>query len=159
DRRWRASWRSGLLLALLTAFTPVAWLVFLLLALVVLAVARLLLRGQASVFGDRSVWGPPLLTLGVPVVLLAAWWVPALLHGAGAGLLLDAGIPPGPALTGLDLTLGRLPDLGAPAWLGVVLPALAVLALVPARSRVTVLVCWLVGVVAALIAVLLSLVD
>ena len=25
DRRWRAAWRSGLLLALVAAFTPVAW--------------------------------------------------------------------------------------------------------------------------------------
>ena len=26
DRRWRAAWRCGLLLAVVTAFTPVAWL-------------------------------------------------------------------------------------------------------------------------------------
>jgi hypothetical protein len=159
DRRWRAGWRSGLLLALLAAFTPVAWLVCLLLTVTVLVAARLLVRGSAAPFGDRSVWGPPALTLGVPVVLLAAWWVPALLHGAGRGLLLDAGIPPGPALSGLDLALGRLPELGAPSWLGLVLPVLAVLALLPGRTRVPVLVCWVVGVVAAGTALLLSLVS
>ena len=157
DRRWRAGWRSGLLLALVTAFTPVAWLVCLLLAVVVLVAARALVRGGA--FGDRSVWGPPALALGIPVVLLAAWWLPALLHGAGAGLLLDAGVPPDPALSGWQLALGRLPDLGAPWWLGLALPALAVLALVPGRTRVPVLVCWMVGVVAAVVALVLSLVD
>jgi len=157
DRRWRAGWRSGVLLALVAAFTPVAWVVCLVLAVVVLAAARLLLRGSGgALLGDRSVWGPPAVALGVPVVLLAAWWLPALVHGAGGGLLLDAGIPPGPALTGVDLTLGRLPDLGAPWRLGLVLPVLAVLALVPGRTRVPVLVCWVVGVVAALVALALS---
>jgi GT2 family glycosyltransferase len=159
DRRWRAGWRSGLLLALIAAFTPVAWLFCLVLAVAVLLAARLLLRGSGARFGDRSVWGPPALALGVPVVLLAAWWLPALLHGAAGGLLLDAGIPPGPALTGVDLTVGRLPDLGAPWSLGLVLPALAVVALVPARTRVPVLVCWVVGLVAALIALAVSVVD
>jgi hypothetical protein len=156
DRRWRAGWRSGLLLALVAAFTPVAWLVCLLLAVVVLVVARLLVRGGGP-FGDRSVWGPPALALGVPVVLLAAWWLPALLHGGGAGLLLDAGIPPAAAPTGWELAVGRLPDLGAPWWLGLVLPVLAVLALVPARTRVPVLVCWVVGLVGAVVALVLSL--
>lgn len=159
DRRWRAGWRSGLLLALLAAFTPVAWLVCVVLAVVVLVAAWLLLRGHGSVFADRSVWGPPAVALAVPVVLLAAWWLPALLHGAGGGLLLDAGIPPAPASSGWDLALGRLPDLGAPWWLGLVAPVLAVLALVPARTRVPVLVCWVVGLVAALVALVLSLVT
>ena len=159
DRRWRAGWRSGLLLALIAAFTPIAWLLCLLLAAVVLVAARLLLRGADGLLGDRSIWGPPAVALGVPVVLLAAWWLPALLHGAGAGLVLDAGVPPGPALTGADLALGRLPDLGAPWWLGLVLPLLAVVALVPARTRVPVLVCWVVGVVSAFVALALSLVT
>ncbi|MFT4286776.1 glycosyltransferase [Nocardioides sp.] len=153
DRRVRAGWRTGLLLALVTAFTPIAWPAFLLLTVVVLVVAAVLVPG---VLADRSHWLPPLVALLVPVVLLAAWWLPLLLHGGAAGLLLDAGVPPMPALDGAGLALGRLPDLGAPWWLGVVLPALAVVALVPARTRVPVLVCWLVGLVAALTALALS---
>jgi GT2 family glycosyltransferase len=155
DRRWRAGWRSGLLLTLVTSFTPVAWPTCLLLALVVLVAARALLRG-GGVFGDRSTWGPPAVALGVPLVLLAAWWLPALLHGAGGALLLDAGIPPGPAPAGWELAIGRLPDLGAPWWLGIVVPVLAAVALLPGRTRVPVLVCWVVGVVASLVALLLS---
>ncbi|GAA1972362.1 hypothetical protein GCM10009798_36900 [Nocardioides panacihumi] len=158
DRRWRAGWRSGLLLALIVAFTPVAWLFCVVLAGVVLLAARFLVRG-GGMLGDRSVWGPPAVALGVPVVLFAAWWLPALLHGAGHGLLLDAGIPPTPAPSGWGLALGRLPDLGAPWWLGLVLPVLAVVALVPARTRVPVLVCWVVGLVAAAVALVLSLVT
>jgi GT2 family glycosyltransferase len=160
DRRWRAGWRSGLLLALIAAFTPVAWLVCLVLAVLVLVAARLLLRGRAATsLLTRSSWGPPAVALAVPVVLLAAWWLPALVHGAGGALLLDAGIPPAPAPAGWELALGRLPDLGAPWWLGVVLPVLAVVALVPGRTRLPVLVCWVVGVVAAALALLLSLVT
>ncbi|WP_459982400.1 glycosyltransferase family 2 protein [Nocardioides sp. AN3] len=159
DRRWRAGWRTGLLLALMTAFTPVAWLVCVVLSIVVLVTAVLLLRRAGGPFPERSVWGPPVVALAVPVVLLAAWWLPALLHGAGRGLLLDAGIPPTASPSGWDLTLGRLPHLGAPWWLGLVVPLLAVAALVPARTRVPVLVCWVVGAVAALVALLLSAVS
>ncbi len=39
DRRWRAAWRTGLLLALVAAFTPVAWLFGLTLGLIVLVAA------------------------------------------------------------------------------------------------------------------------
>ena len=153
DRRWRAGWRTGALLTLLTAFTPVAWLVCAVLAVVVVVAAQILLPSAAR---DRSAWGPPAVALAVPPVLLAPWWLPALLNGAGPGLLLDAGRLPAPALAGADLLVGRLPDLGAPWWLGLVLPVLAVLALVPARTRVPVLVCWVVGLVAALVALVLS---
>lgn len=153
DRRWRAAWRTGLLLTLITAFTPVAWVVCLLLATVLVAAVVLLTRGSGL---ERSAWAPPLVALAVPVVLLAVWWLPALLTGAGRGLLMDAGAPPLPAVTGWDLALGRLPHLGAPWWLGLVLPLLAVAALVPARTRVPVLACWVVGVVAAVVALALS---
>ncbi len=154
SRRWRAAWRTGLLLALLTAFAPVAWWLFVALGLVVVAASAFVVRGAVR---DRSVWGPPALGLGIPLVLLAPWWLPALWEGAGATTLLDVGRWPTAATDGVDLLLGRLGDLGAPWWLGVVLPVLALLALVPRATRIGVVVCWLVAAVAAAVAVPLAL--
>ncbi len=56
ERRWRAAWRTGLLLSITAAFAPVLWLFAALLGLVVVAAAFALVR---SVGRDRSVWGPP----------------------------------------------------------------------------------------------------
>ncbi len=153
DRRWRAAWRTGLLLALVSCGTPLAWLVAALVGVVVVVLAFTLLPGIGR---DRSAWGPPLAALAVVPVLLAPWWLPALLHGAGEGLLLDAGRWPGPTPDGLELGLGRFHDLGAPWWLGVVLPALALLALVPRRTRIPVLICWVVALLATVLAAVLG---
>ena len=150
DRRWRAAWRTGLLLALVACGTPVAWLVGVLVGLVVVVLAFTLLPGIGR---DRTVWGPPLAALAVPPVLLSPWWLPALLHGAGEGLLLDGGVLPLPAPDGLELGLGRFHDLGAPWWLGLALPLLAALALVPRRTRIPVLICWVVTLLAVVVAV------
>jgi GT2 family glycosyltransferase len=156
DRRWRAAWRSGLLLAVITAFTPVAWVFALLLGVLVVAAAFRLLPGA---MGDRSTWGPPAVAIGIVPVLLAPWWLPALTQGAGSALVLDAGRVPGPAADGLDLLVGRLGDLGAPWWLGLVVPVLAVLALVPRATRIPVMICWMVAAVAAVVALVLSFVQ
>ncbi|MEX0429769.1 glycosyltransferase [Nocardioides sp. DS6] len=156
DRRWRAAWRAGLLLAVVTAFAPSAWLVALVLGVVVLLLAFRVVPGSMR---DRDVWGPPAAALGVPPVLLLPWWLPALVHGAGAALLLDPGRLPAPVADGGDLLLGRLEDahlLGAPWWLGLALPLLAVLALIPVRTRIPVLVCWIAGVVTVVVAMVLS---
>ena len=153
DRRWRAAWRTGLLLALVSCGTPLAWLVAALVGAVVVVLAFTLLPGIGR---DRSAWGPPLVALGVVPVLLGPWWLPALLHGAGSGLLLDGGLLPLPAPDGIELGLGRLHDLGAPWWLGLVVPVLAVLALVPRRTRIPVLICWVVALLAVLAAVALG---
>jgi GT2 family glycosyltransferase len=153
DRRWRAAWRTGLLLALVSCGTPLAWLVAALVGLVVVVLAFTLLPGIGR---DRSAWGPPLVALGVVPVLLAPWWLPALLHGAGDGLLLDGGRWPVPAPEGWELALGRFHDLGAPWWLGVVLPVLALFALVPRRTRIPVLICWVVALLCAVLAALLG---
>ena len=150
DRRWRAAWRTGLLLALVSCGTPVAWLVAALVGVVVVLLAFTLLPGVGR---DRSAWGPPLVALAVVPVLLAPWWLPALLHGAGEGLVLDGGLLPAPTPDGVDLGLGRFHELGAPWWLGIVLPALAALALVPRRTRIPVLICWVVALLAVLAAV------
>ena len=156
DRRWRAAWRTGMLLALIVAFTPVAWVITVVLGVVIMVMTTALFP---SAMKPRSVWGPPVVALAVPVVLLAAWWLPALLHGAGAGLLLDAGRLPAPVVDGPHLLVGRLGDLGAPWWLGLVLPAAALAALIPRRTRIPVLVCWIGGVVAVMVALALGFVT
>jgi GT2 family glycosyltransferase len=156
DRRWRAAWRSALLLALGAAFAPAAWLFATLLGLVVVAAAFAIVPGAMR---DRSVWGPPAATLAAVPALLSPWWVPAILHGAAEGLLLDAGRLPGPAPDALDLVTGRLTDPGAPWWLGAALAVLAVLALVPRFTRIPVLVCWMVALVAAVAAAALGTVS
>ncbi|MBA8802350.1 GT2 family glycosyltransferase [Nocardioides ginsengisegetis] len=153
DRRWRAAWRVSLLLALGTAFAPVIWLAALVLGLVVVAAAFAIVR---SVMADRSVWGPPAASLGVVPVLLSPWWIPAVIHGAGEGLLLEAGRLPSPVVDARDLLTGRMGDLGAPWWWGVVLLVLAVLALLPRVTRIPVIVCWMVAFVTALVAVVLG---
>ena len=154
DRRWRAGWRVGLLLTVLTAFTPAAWpftaLVVLIGLLVGLGVARDAVR-------SRSVWGPPVTAVLVPAVLLLPGVVGVLAHDLGA-VFLEAGRPapqPGP----LDLLAGRLGDPSAPIWLGllVLLPALAALA--RRRARLAVVAAWVLVAVAAVLAALLSRVE
>jgi GT2 family glycosyltransferase len=153
DRRWRAAWRTGLLLTLVSCGTPLAWPVAVLVGVVVVILALTLLPGVRR---DRSTWGPPLVALAVVPVLLAPWWLPALLHGAGEGLLIDGGLLPGPAPDGSELALGRFHDMGAPWWLGAVLPVLALLALFPRRTRIPVLICWVVALLAAVAAAALG---
>ena len=155
DRRWRAAWRSGLMLTVVTAFAPVAWPVALALAAVVLALAAVLVR---SAVASRSVWGPPATALTMVPVLLAPWWLPLLRHGAAEGLLLDTGRLPQPLVDVPGTLTGRLADAGAPWPLGAGLLVLAALALVPRSSRVQVLVCWVLALVVAAAAVALSLV-
>ncbi len=84
---------------------------------------------------DRSVWGPPAVALATVPVLLAPWWLPALMHSAGPGLLLDAGRLPMSEVGFRELAPGRIGDGGAPWWLGVLLVVLALAALVPLRTR------------------------
>lgn len=151
--RRRAGWRTGLLLAVLTAVAPPSWFVTAVLVAVLLGCAIRLVPGEAR---DRSVWGPPVAALLVPLVVLLPWWLPALLEGAAAGTLLDIGRWPTAATSGWDLLAGRLGGLGAPAWLGFVLPVLALLALVPRATRIPVVFCWLVAAITAVVAVPLA---
>jgi hypothetical protein len=156
DRRWRAGWRTGLLLALATAFTPVAYAFALVLAGLVIGAAFWI---SPRAMRDRSVWGPPAATLATPVVLLLPWWLPLLWTGAATGLVLDIGRLPMATVEFADLVTGHLGDAGAPAFLGLALLAVAVLALVPAATRIPVLVCWIVALAAAVVALALGLVT
>lgn len=153
-RRWRAAWRTGFLLALLTAVAPVMWWLCAILGAVVVAASAVVVRGAVR---DRAVWGPPATALAVPLVLLAPWWLPAVWEGAGGALFLDVGRWPTSSTDGLDVLVGRFGELGAPWWLGLVLPVLAVLALIPRPTRIGVVLCWLVAAVASLVAVPLGL--
>ena len=147
DRRWRAAWRSGLLLALVAAFTPVAW--FFATALVV-AIVGVGLAVAPSAVRATTAWGPPATMLAAVPLLLAPWWLPALVHDSARSLLIDTGRLPGPNLGFDELVAGRLPgDLGAPWWLGIAMVVMAVLALIPSRTRIPVLVVWIVALVAA----------
>jgi hypothetical protein len=154
DRRWRAGWRTGLLLALAAAFEPVMWVFALVLAVVVIATAYAVTRALPR---DKSIWGPPAVALGVAPVLLSPWWLPAIVHGAPSLLLMETGRQPYPSLGFTDLLLGRFGSgLGGPWWLGALLVVLAVLALIPRTTRIPVLVAWIVAAVAAVTAALLS---
>ncbi|MBF4161855.1 glycosyltransferase [Nocardioides acrostichi] len=153
ERRWRAAWRTGVLLALVVAGAPPAWPVLLVLMALAVAGAAAL---APSVARSRAAWGPPLLGGLLPAVLLAPWALGSLTSTAAEGLLLDTGRPPGAAPSVLDVLAGRLGDVGAPTWVGLVPLVLAVLALVPTRTRGPVLVCWSVALVTALALVLFS---
>ena len=153
DRRWRAAWRAALLLTLVTAFSPVAWVFGLVLGLVVLTAANRIVPGA---FADRSVWGPPATAVGAVPVLLAPWWIPAILNGAAEALILDVGRMPSPSVETLDLLAGRMGGLGAPWWAGIVLVVLALAALVPGATRIPVLVCWVTAAVAGVLALALG---
>ncbi|NYD40946.1 glycosyltransferase family 2 protein [Nocardioides panaciterrulae] len=149
DRRWRAAFRTGLLLAVGSAFAPGLWFFALLLGLVVTGAAAVVVR---SALRDRSAWGPPATALALVPLLLLPWWLPALLNGAGRALVLETGRLPVAAVDSWGLLTGRVGDLGGPTWLGAVLAVLALLALVPRATRIPVLVCWIVAAVAAVTA-------
>lgn len=153
DRRRRAAWRSGLLLSLLVAAAPVAWLLALVLAALGLAGARAI---APSAVRERSAWAPPAIGLGLPVLLLLPWWLPSVQHRAAEALLLGGGALPPATPDGLDVLTGRLGGLGAPAWPGLVLVGLALLALLPRPSRIPVLLTWLLAAVTAVLALVLS---
>lgn len=133
ERRWRAAWRAGALLALMTAFAPSAWW---------LAVAIAVLAAVVCPAARRP--GPVLTALAVPVALLMpTWWLPHVLRDP-AGILLDTGRPPAPSMGGVDLLTGTVAAAGAPAWWGLAVLALAVGALAPAVVRRGVVGCWIV---------------
>nr|WP_281363827.1 glycosyltransferase family 2 protein [Nocardioides daedukensis] len=151
DRRWRAGWRTGLLLALLTAFTPGAWVFGVLLALVALG---LVLGFAPAIARRRTVWGPVLVAVLVPPLLLLPGAVGMLGNDVSA-LFLEAGrvmAKPGT----VDLLAGRLPGPSAPQWIGLLLVPVAIVALLRSRTRLAVVGCWLVVALASVETLVLS---
>ncbi|MBE7323454.1 glycosyltransferase family 2 protein [Nocardioides sp. Y6] len=156
ELRVRAAWRTGLLLALCTAFVPGVWLFALLAAALVVAAATAI---SPRLLQDRSAWAPPALALGLVPLLLVPWFLPLVGQGAFSGLLLEAGRLPVAAADVTGLLTGRMSDAGAPWWLGVPVGVLAVLAIAPRSTRVPVLIGWLVALPAACVVALLALVE
>ena len=74
---------------------------------------------------ERDNWGPPVVALAATPLLVAPWFVPLLTTGSAAGLLLESGRLTVDQVTFVGLLTGRLNDLGAPGWLGLVLGLLA----------------------------------
>ena len=73
DGRWRAAWRTALLVALGAAFVPGVWLFALLVAAIVLGAAAFV---SPRLLKDRDAWGPPVAGLLAVPVLLAPWLLP-----------------------------------------------------------------------------------
>ncbi|UUZ58110.1 hypothetical protein [Nocardioides sp. B-3] len=92
DGRWRAAWRTALLVALGAAFVPGVWLFALLVTAIVFGSAAFV---APRLLKDRDVWGPPAAGLLAVPVLLAPWLLPLVTTGSGPGLLLEAGRLPG----------------------------------------------------------------
>ena len=139
---WRAAWAAGLLVAVMAAFVPLAWLIA-----GVLAVGAALLAPPDR---RRALLSRAAVVVLVPPLLLLPW-LPAVLDRPQL-MLLEAGLPgPGlsqPDLDGLDLLLLHpggpgLPPLALLA--GLVLAALA--ALLRPTSRRPVLLGWSVALV------------
>lgn len=150
DRRWRAAWRTGLLLALASAFGPALY------GFAVLSIVVVLLAGvffARSLVADRSVALPPVIALLVVPMLLAPWWLPMLIDGRPGGLLLDPGRLPTATAGFTDLVFGRLADSGAPQWLTWPVLAGALVALLPRASRAVAMACWTAVLIASVIAV------
>ena len=143
DQRWRAVWRTTLGLALLTAFVPVAWVLALLLALVL--VGHGLLRERAR-WRTAAYWGGPVAILvSVPVLLLP--WVLGAVVTPGAWLLEAgrAGVVPVLPST-VDLLLGRSGGpANAPAWLGAGVVVAGLLAGLRSETRSRVVPAWVVS--------------
>ncbi len=148
DRRWRAAWRTALLLTLLVAFVPVAW------GMAALVVALLLVggaRGRAGWTRRRSGWLPLVTPLLASLVLLLPWSLLTWSAQGPASWLFEAGLP-APSLvdplTRLDVVLDRPGRFGAPGWLSWGLPIAAVAALLRPDTRSAVVRAWAVVAVA-----------
>lgn len=138
---WQVALRLGIWIALATAFAPV-FLVIGLAALIVLWVAE----------GRRI--GPQLIvSLVTVVVLLGPWLVQRAAHPWRTWW--EAGLPVPGTATIQDVVLGRTGDGHVPGWLSVGLLVLAVVALVPRRTRQGVHLAW----IAALIGLAVALVG
>jgi len=142
ERRSRALWRTSLGIGLLGCFMPLFFL-----------------AGIALAIGAR--WLPTRLTdrervwLAIGPLVFVIPWLPALLRHPQL-ILFEAGVArasdPGPDVLHL-LALGDGGAGAAPWWLTIVLPVLAILALLRTRTRGRVTALW---VTAALLAVLVA---
>ncbi|MDT9594929.1 glycosyltransferase family 2 protein [Nocardioides zeae] len=158
ERRWRAGWRTGLLLTLLVALVPAAW--WLVVGVVgAIAVFAFVLVGRTRLLRRdvrTGVLAPVGVALATPAVLLAPWLLPTLLQGDLVALVGEAGRLPYGVVAPTDLLWGHLGADAAPAWLGLVLVVAAVLALLVPTTRIAVVGCWAVAFAVAAPASLLA---
>ncbi|MFE2545913.1 glycosyltransferase [Actinacidiphila glaucinigra] len=148
---WRAAWAVALLLTITTAFTPITWLIAL--VLVGVAIATRVVRGQGRLLVPLAMRA--LAVLGAPLVVLAPWSLGLLTHPRR--FLDEAGLPFGAkSATATDLLLINPGGPGAAGGFllaGIVLAALA--ALVRAERRSAIVTAWagaLTGLVFAVLA-------
>ncbi|WP_431952913.1 glycosyltransferase [Actinacidiphila sp. bgisy167] len=148
---WRAAWAVALLLTITTAFTPIAWLIAL--VLVGAALATRVVRGQSRLLVPLALRAAAV--LGAPMVVLAPWSLGLLTHPRR--FLDEAGLPFGArSATATDLLLINPGGPGAAGGFllaGIVLAALA--ALVRAERRSAIVTAWvgaLTGLVFAVVA-------
>ncbi|MFE0632742.1 glycosyltransferase [Streptomyces sp. NPDC058864] len=148
---WRAAWAVALLLTITTAFTPITWLIAL--VLVGVAIATRIVRGQGRLLVPLAMRA--VAVLGAPMVVLAPWSLGLLTHPRR--FLDEAGLPFGAkSATATDLLLINPGGPGAAGGLllaGIVLAALA--ALVRAERRSAIVTAWvgaLTGLVFAVLA-------
>jgi GT2 family glycosyltransferase len=147
-RARRAAWAAGLLIAVVTAFVPLFWLI----AAVAMA-AGVALRYRRSRALDA------LIVLAVPVLLLLPWSVDVLTHPAR--LFLEAGLAR-PGLAAADLPVRSLLLLSPggpglpPFWVTAGLVLAATVAVVVSGRRGLVLTGWAVGVTGLIIAAAVS---
>lgn len=157
DRRWRAAWRTALLLALLAAFVPLAWAVAVVLA--VLAVGTGLAVDRPR-WAPARAWGAVAVAVGAVPVLLLPWSLQRFLDPDPRPWYAEAGLPATDLLPepgAWELLTGRPAELGsAPAWIGLGIAVAAVVALVRRSSRPVVTASWAVLVVALAAALLLD---
>lgn len=169
----RTAWGAGLLLAIVMACAPFAWLLALLgcIAAVILAVRR----GRGEPASDRTIGGPArwpgglaepplagliglraLVVLAVPIVILLPWSLYLLAHPTL--FLGEVGLPdpaltdPGSTSYGLALLHPGGPGM-VPLWVTVGIVAAALAAPLREARRPLVLAAWATGLVALLLAV------
>jgi GT2 family glycosyltransferase len=141
---WRRAFGTGLLLAVVASFTPVVWLVALVLTVVGLLVVPTW-RHRAQL----------LLAVVLPVALLVPWSLRVVREPSL--LWLEPGLvgPTNPALDAFDVVLIRPGGPGStPLWLAAGLLVAAVVALLLPGNRRAVVATWVVGLVALAFAVL-----
>ncbi|MFE3199118.1 glycosyltransferase [Embleya sp. NPDC059237] len=152
----RAAWATGLVLAVVAAFTPLLWLATALLALIAVG------AGFAGLLGPRPGIGLLLrvgVVLGTPLVLLGPWTLalagkPALFLSE-PGLAGDALADKGTSPVGLLLLDPGGPGT-LPIWLTGALLVAALAALLRDSRRAAVLGAWAVALVGLLLAVVVS---
>ena len=159
DRRWRAAWRTGLLLAVLAAFVPLAWVLAVVLALMFLVSGLL---GDRPAWSQPTAWGPVAVAVGVVPILLLPWSLMRFADESAGSWYAEAGLPAADLVADLgiwELFGGRAATsaLGAaPAWLSFGIAVAAVAALVRNNTRPVVVRAWIVLVVALVATVVLD---